>query len=261
MTAQRGLAVVTGASRGLGQETAVRLAERGHDVVLAARDAGALEATTAKLVGRGLRARAAPLDLADEESVGTFARTLGDAPIEVVVSNAGIALNGFDVDVVRKTLAVNFHGATAIVRALRPRLVRGARVVMVSSGMGELSGFDAKVRARFDPPPTEADLRAALADFERAVEKSPLDPGGWPRSAYRISKVALNAWTRRLAEELRSDGILVNAVCPGWVRTAMGGPSAARSVEEGALGIVWAAILPEDGPTGGFFRDSKPIAW
>ena len=82
--------------------------------------------------------------------------------------------------------------------------------------------------------------------------------GGTP--AYQVSKAALNAFTRTLAGELRGEGILVNAVCPGWVSTDMGGPGG-RPVEEGAASVVWAALLPDDGPTGGFFRDGEPVAW
>ena len=84
---------------------------------------------------------------------------------------------------------------------------------------------------------------------------------GWPANAYRISKVGLNAFTRILARELTGLAVRVNAVSPGWVRTAMGGPGATRTVEEGARGIVWAALVGPDGPTGGFFRDGQPIPW
>jgi NAD(P)-dependent dehydrogenase (short-subunit alcohol dehydrogenase family) len=83
--------------------------------------------------------------------------------------------------------------------------------------------------------------------------------GGTP--AYSVSKVALNALTRMLADELRGSRILVNSVCPGWVATEMGGPNAPRSVEEGAASVMWAAMLPDIGPTGGFFRDGEPLAW
>ena len=78
--------------------------------------------------------------------------------------------------------------------------------------------------------------------------------------AYSVSKAALNALTLMLADALRRDGVLVNAVCPGWVATDMGGPGG-RPVRDGASGIVWAATLPDDGPTGGFFRDGRPIPW
>ena len=79
--------------------------------------------------------------------------------------------------------------------------------------------------------------------------------------AYNVSKAALNAITRVLADDLDGSGILVNSVCPGWVRTDMGGSSAPRSVKEGAASVVWAALLPDDGPTGGFFRDGEPVPW
>ena len=83
--------------------------------------------------------------------------------------------------------------------------------------------------------------------------------GGWP--AYRMSKTALNALTRTTAAEVAADGIKVNAACPGWVKTDMGGPDAERTPEQGADTAVWLALLPDDGPTGGFFRDRAPIAW
>ena len=83
--------------------------------------------------------------------------------------------------------------------------------------------------------------------------------GGTP--AYGVSKAALNVLTRKLADELRPARVLVNSVCPGWVATEMGGPDAPRTVEEGAASVVWAATLPDSGPTGGFFRDGQPLAW
>ncbi|HAM23184.1 MAG TPA: short-chain dehydrogenase, partial [Actinobacteria bacterium] len=83
--------------------------------------------------------------------------------------------------------------------------------------------------------------------------------GCWP--GYRMSKAALNALTRLTAKELEGSPIKVNSVCPGWCRTDMGGKDAARSADEGARGIVWAALLPDDGPSGGFFRDGQAIDW
>ncbi|MGH8717662.1 MAG: SDR family oxidoreductase, partial [Burkholderiales bacterium] len=79
--------------------------------------------------------------------------------------------------------------------------------------------------------------------------------------AYRVSKTALNALTRTLAAELEGKNVLVNCVCPGWVKTDLGGPQATRPVEQGADTIVWLATLPDNGPSGGFFRDRKPIPW
>jgi NAD(P)-dependent dehydrogenase (short-subunit alcohol dehydrogenase family) len=112
-----------------------------------------------------------------------------------------------------------------------------------------------------DPTLTRARLMDLLHRFVRDVEASQHLQHGWPRNAYRISKVGLNAFTRLLARELAPTAIRVNAVCPGWVRTDMGGRNAPRSVEEGARGIVWAALLGEEGPSGGFFRDGRPISW
>ncbi len=97
--------------------------------------------------------------------------------------------------------------------------------------------------------------------FVAAVAAGTWREAGWPGSAYAVSKAGLNAFVRILAPELEGRGILVNAVGPGWVRTDMGGPGAPRSIEEGARGIVWAATLPPDGPTGGFYRDGEPVPW
>jgi len=127
----------------------------------------------------------------------------------------------------RETLETNFFGALLLIQALAPLMRKGGygRIVNVSSGQGQL-----------------ADMAA-----------------GTP--AYRVSKTALNALTRTCAAELSGSGILVNSMCPGWVRSDMGGPSAPRTLAQGADTAVWLATLPADGPSGGFFRDRKPIPW
>lgn len=238
-----------------------RLGQRGYRVVLASRSELEGEREAARARARGRDVIALSLDVTSAESREAFSQALGSEPLGAIVSNAGIALDGFDVEVVQKTLAVNYFGATAIVRALEDRLVPGSRVVMVSSAMGALDGFDKRVRARFERPASYAAIDEALAAFEAHVRDGRETAEGWPRSAYRVSKVALNAWTRLYAEELRARDVHVNAVCPGWVRTRMGGAGASRSVREGAEGVVWAAMLPAGGPTGGFFRDGRPVPW
>jgi NAD(P)-dependent dehydrogenase (short-subunit alcohol dehydrogenase family) len=171
------------------------------------------------------------LDVADAESVRAAAAGL--ERLDVLVNNAAILYDTWqrgvdaDLDQVREAFETNLLGAWRVTQAVLPllRASPAARIVNVSSGAGALHDMGA----------------------------------GTP--AYSTSKAALNALTRILAAELRGDGILVNSVCPGWVATDMGGPGAPRTVEEGAASVMWAATLPDDGPTGGFFRDGEPLAW
>lgn len=231
------LAIVTGASRGLGLETARRLAALGYRVLLTARRAAEGQAAADALAAQGLAVRFHVLDVTDEASIQALAasvRALGR--LEVLVNNAGIfpdpapgsAENSVfraSLEAVRRGMETNALGPLRLCQVLIPLMQGRGRVVNVSSGMGQLDDMN----------------------------------GGSP--GYRLSKVALNALTRIVADELRGTGIKVNAVCPGWVRTAMGGAEAPLSVDEGAEGIVWAATLPDDGPSGGFFRQGQPIAW
>jgi NAD(P)-dependent dehydrogenase (short-subunit alcohol dehydrogenase family) len=255
------LAVVTGANRGIGFEVCRQLAQRGLRVILTSRDRRAGEAAAARLAAEKLTVEARPLDVADTASVTAFADAL-DEPVHALVNNAGASLSGFDAEVAARTLATNVFGAAAVTDALLGRLPRGARVVMVSSGMGALDAFSAPLRERFlDPHLDRSGLEVLLRSFVEAVQRGDHRRQGWPANAYSVSKAGLNALVRVLAPTLRPRGVLVNAVCPGWVRSDMGGPGAPRSLEQGAAGIVWAATLPPDGPTGGFFRDGRSIEW
>jgi NAD(P)-dependent dehydrogenase (short-subunit alcohol dehydrogenase family) len=221
------VALVTGANRGIGLEVCRQLAQRGYSVVLGARDAAKGKRAARQLGGD---ITAVQLDVADPESVRDAVGGLGR--LDAVVNNAAILYDTWqrgvdaDLDQVREALETNLLGAWRVVQAALPLLRRSpaGRIVNVSSGAG------------------------ALTDMG----------GGTP--AYRTSKAALNALTRILAAELRGDRILVNAICPGWVATDMGG-AGGRPVSQGAAGIVWAVELPDDGPTGGFFRDGRAIAW
>jgi NAD(P)-dependent dehydrogenase (short-subunit alcohol dehydrogenase family) len=257
-------AVVTGANRGLGLETCHQLAQRGMRVVLTSRDATKGQRAADQLQSQGLEVVYRPLEVTDHESVASLAETLRQefGPIQVLINNAGIALDGFDAEVARRTLAVNCFGVMTVVDHLLPLLSPHGRIVMVSSGMGQVAGLTPELQAKFlDPAMTRERLVELLHTFVRDVAAGQHIQRGWPSNAYQISKAGLNAFTRLLARELANTPIRVNAVCPGWVRTDMGGRGATRSVEEGAGGIVWAALLPEDGPNGGFFRDGRPIPW
>lgn len=236
------VALITGGNRGLGQETAARLAALGWRVMITSRDAKAGLDAAKRIGGRTwafeLDVTAPPADFADR------VRAKADG-IDALVNNAGVYGRGTDP---RVTLETNFYGPLRLTEALLP-LLRG-NVVNVSSGLGELSGFPRDRRdALLDPALT----RDALV---RLVESFLANRKGWP-DAYSVSKAALNALTRIWARDFPQ--LRVVSVCPGWVRTRMGGRGATRSVEEGASGIVWAAT--QETHTGGFFRDAKKIPW
>lgn len=253
-------AVVTGASRGLGLEVCRQLARRGYRVVLTARKAEDAERAARSLAVDGLVIPRA-LDVTSSGGVRSLAAGLSElGPIHALVNNAGISLNGFDANVVRSTLATNFFGALDVTRALAAQVADGGSIVMVSSGMGELSAYSAWLRDRFlDPLLDERGLIELVDEFAADVAAGKHRERGWPASAYRVSKAALNALTRIVARGYPR--LRVNAVCPGWVKTDMGGPAASREVEQGASGVVWAATLGRSGPSGGFFRDGRAIAW
>ncbi|HEX8796844.1 MAG TPA: SDR family NAD(P)-dependent oxidoreductase [Polyangiaceae bacterium] len=243
-------AVVTGANRGIGEAVAAELRERGLRVVPTSREP---------------RQGFVTLDVTRADQVAALARQLaGEGGIDVLVNNAGTSLDGFDEGVVRRTLDANFLGAMRVTDALLPLVRPGGRIVMVSSGLGSLTGVRGDLRARFeDPGLTREALVALVEEFPRDVAAGVHERRGWPSNAYRVSKIAMNALVRVMARELAGDPrrILVNAADPGWVRTRMGGRSAPRSVEHGARTPVWLALLPEGGPTGGFFRDEHAVAF
>ncbi len=252
-------ALVTGANRGLGLETARQLIGRGFEVVVAARNGAEGERAAREL---GARATALTLDVADPQSIERAARSLApDLVLDALVNNAGTSLDGFDAKVASATIETNYRGAVRVTDALLGRLAPNANIVMVSSGMGELHHAAPELRRRLlERSLDRSALDALVDDFLSRVRDGARDLGGWPKNAYSVSKIALNAFTRILAPALR-DGRRVNAVCPGWVRTRMGGSAASRSVERGAAGIVWAATLGADGPNGGFFRDGHALDW
>jgi NAD(P)-dependent dehydrogenase (short-subunit alcohol dehydrogenase family) len=229
------VALVTGANRGIGLEVTRQLALRGFTTVLGARDAQKGEEAASSLRQGGLEVLPIQLDVTDEQSIDSARLMVEErfGRLDVLVNNAAILYDEWqraenaNLETVREAFETNTLGAWRMCQAFIPLLRKSkhARIVNVSSESGSLTVMG----------------------------------GGTP--GYSVSKVALNALTRMLADELRIARILVNSVCPGWVATDMGGPQAPRTVEEGAASVVWAATLSDDGPTGGFFRDGKPLPW
>jgi carbonyl reductase 1 len=258
------IAVVTGANRGLGLETAHTLARRGYRVWLTGRDAESSKQAAAALQAENLDVQAAALDITDQAAVRAFASQMQAEPeIAALVNNAGASLRGFDAQVAASTVDNNYRGAVRVTDALWDRLAPDANVVFVSSGMGELANFSPELRERLLAPTLTRDhIEEVASEFVNAVARGQHESLGFPTNAYGVSKALMNAFTRVLATEVAGTGRRVNAVCPGWVKTRMGGSSAPRTLAQGASGIVWAATLSGDArPNGGFFRDGNAIAW
>jgi len=227
-------ALITGANKGIGHEVARQLAAKGFHVFVGARNAKAGRKAAEEIAKKRGRATFLEIDVIDSDSVTNAAREFSEIEdrLDVLVNNAGIIADGDNAileisdDLFRKTLETNTLGALRVTRAFAPllRKSKAPRVINVSSGGGQLTGG---------------------AD-------------GWA-PAYCISKTALNGVTVQLAAALPK--FAVNSVCPGWVRTEMGGEKASRSVEEGADGIVWLASDAPQDLTGKFLRDRKEIPW
>jgi NAD(P)-dependent dehydrogenase (short-subunit alcohol dehydrogenase family) len=225
------VALVTGGNRGLGLETARQLAGRGLRVWLGSRDPERGQ-SAARAIGADVRS--VRLDVTSDDDVETCRELIQHehGRLDILINNAAVHYDAdetvlsADLQIVREALDINLIGAwrMAQMAAALMRRQRFGRIVNVSSEAGAM-------RAMHPNAP-----------------------------AYRASKIALNGLTLMLAEELRGSRVLVNAVCPGWVATDMGGRGG-WPVDEGATGIVWAALLPDDGPTGGFFRDGRPLNW
>jgi NAD(P)-dependent dehydrogenase (short-subunit alcohol dehydrogenase family) len=226
--------VVTGGNRGIGFEICRQLAGRGSQVVLTARKPEAGAAAVQKLAAQKLAVTFHPLDVTDQKSIAALGDFLKETygHIDVLINNAGIIAEGdapaltVGLAAVRETLETNALGPLHLAQTLVPLLKKGTspRIVNMSSGMGALSD----------------------------------NSGGY--AAYRMSKTAINAVTAILSAELRG-AIAVNAVCPGWVRTDMGGPHATRDVADGADTAVWLALDAPEKLTGKFVRDRKVIPW
>ncbi|PJZ68708.1 short-chain dehydrogenase [Leptospira perolatii] len=226
--------LVTGASRGIGKQVAKELGAADILVLCASRKKEDSEKTANEIRNSGGKAVGLALDVSDHGSIHSFVSGILNeyGKVDILINNAGISMDkgplvNTSLNILQTTLGTNLIGPFLLAQAILPAMQKNGygRIVNVSSGMGQLS-----------------DMGSGYA-------------------AYRISKTALNALTRILHSETREMDIKVNSVCPGWVRTDMGGPSANRPVEKGAETIVWAALLDSKGPSGCFFRDRNVIPW
>lgn len=226
--------LITGSNRGIGFEIARQCAKKNFDVILSGRNEELLAKAKQQLADEQLHADSLTLDVSDVESILKAAKTLHDRKLklDVLVNNAGIGIRG-DISMARgddhiflQILNTNSTGPLRVTRAFLPLMKKPGRIIMISSGGGSMTD----------------------------------EPGGW-WPAYCASKSLLNSITRHLAHELEDESIAVNAVCPGWVRTDMGGAGASRSVERGAETPVWLASEAPQNLTGKFLRDKKVIPW
>lgn len=226
------VALVTGGNRGIGFEVCRQLASKQFKVILGARNLIKGKEAAEKLQSEGLDVIFQPLDVIDEDQIGFVASwiEMEYEGLDVLVNNAGIGignagLENADISEIREIMEVNFYGPMLMSKYFIPLLKkRKGRIINVSSGMGAISEM------------------------------------GTGYAGYRLSKAGLNVQTMMLSQELGKSGIKVNSVCPGWVKTEMGGSMAPRQVEKGAETIVWLASA-DDIPGGKFFRDKKEIPW
>ncbi len=247
-------ALVTGGNRGIGQEVARSLASDGWDVLVASRDRAKVQAAAARLRKEtGGRLKAVELDVTSDDSVETAARKLRDGAIRIdaLINNAGVYGAASGREAAARIIETNFFGPLRVTLGLLPLLREGATVTNVTSGLGARSHLDEPHRQLLaDPALTRDVLERRMRELARGGE-------AWGTDAYGVSKAALNALTRLLAGELAARRIRVNATCPGWVRTDMGGRHAPRSVAEGAASVLFGVTALE---TGGIFRDGRRIS-
>jgi NAD(P)-dependent dehydrogenase (short-subunit alcohol dehydrogenase family) len=240
------LALITGANKGIGLETARQLAAQGIHVLIGARDAAKGEAAAQTLQAEGYKADSIALDVSNEASIKQAAQTVTDryGNLDILVNNAGIhpeygqsifSFEQMSLDLVMQIYQTNVFGPFMMIQAFLPLLRQSAagRIVNTSSSVGSLT--------------------------EQSNPESPYYPVN--TAGYNSSKTALNALTVQLAKQLTGTNLKVNSACPGWVQTDMGSDAAPRTVSEGARIIIKLATLPNDGPNGGFFNEDGAIDW
>jgi NAD(P)-dependent dehydrogenase (short-subunit alcohol dehydrogenase family) len=229
------IALVTGGNRGIGFEVCRQLVQAGVRVIMTSRNEEAGLTAVGELDQGDNLIHFVTLDVTDNQNIADVADQITSqyGRLDILINNAGVYIDDshslleLKSDILRTTMETNVYGPLFLTQVFVPLMIRNnyGRIVNVSSSIGQLSNLSSR----------------------------------WP--AYRLSKILLNLQTRIIAQELTGSNILINAVCPGWVRTDMGGANAPRSVEQGADTIFGLATLPDNGPQGGYFRDRKPLSW
>lgn len=226
--------LITGSNKGIGFEIARQLGAQGHKIYISGRNESRVMEAQEKLQSEGIDAGMLHMDVSNHASILDAVMEFASfkTKLDVIINNAAMGSNrdksllSDDEDILTQTLLTNSYGPLRVTRSFLPFLKSPGRIIMVSSGDGAMS----------------------------------YDNGGW-WPAYGVSKTLLNAITRKLAMDLQTKHIAVNAVCPGWVQTDMGGSEAPRSIEQGAQTPVWLALEADQNITGQFFRDKKVVAW
>lgn len=230
------LALVTGANRGIGLETVKQLATLGITTILTSRNKQAGQQIAHELSSQGLPVHFHALDVSKADQVDQLynyvKQTFGK--LDILINNAGVYLDeGISIqkithETMETSLSINVLGPFYLCQKFLPLMQQNGygRIVNISSGYGSMNRLS-----------------------------------GDSTGSYKVSKIALNALTRLFANSVNGSHIKINSIDPGWVRTDMGGPSAPRSTQQAAQGIIWAATLPADGPNGGFFYDKQPAEW
>ncbi|KAF2834662.1 carbonyl reductase [Patellaria atrata CBS 101060] len=283
------IGVVTGANKGVGLATVRNLAlqypnsnfNKGPFLIyLTARDVGRGEAAVSQLNedsqlrnANALRAaggltdiRYYTLDIAQKESIQDFAqylKTTHNDGIDFVINNAGIALDGFNADLVRDTLHTNYYGSLNATYAFLPLLKLNGRLVNVSSEAGKLSKFSPSIRSRFLSARSVDDVTVLMEEFQAAVEEGREKDAGFPSAAYATSKAGMTGFTTVIAREEKEKGseVLINAVTPGYTNTDMSKGNGTKTPDEGSRTLVLVALGDIGKQTALFWQDERPVEW
>lgn len=282
--------IVTGANKGIGLAIVRQLALQYPKspfnngpllIYLTARDAGRGEAAVKSLhEDKQLKAAKAlnsdgglseikyhQLDISDDKSVQNFVAHLkkahGEPGVDFVINNAGIAMEGFDSNVVKNTFHVNYYSTMSACHAFLPLIKPHGRLVNLGSMSGHLNKYSEEIRQRFLASKTEDDVTAIMKDFAAAVAAGKEKEAGFPSAAYAVSKAGLIGATRALARKEKDSGkdVLINVCCPGYVNTDMTKGNGTKTPDEGAMTPVMLALQDIQGNTGGFWQNEKEIEW